>query len=67
MKALVILELKKVNGPLAPTEATKRDSHSQLRGYVERRTQMEQKMNKHVVAGFLVVMYDDRRKYGSMP
>jgi hypothetical protein len=56
---LVILELKKLNGPRPPTEKEKKAYHDQLRGYVKTRS----KMGQCPVAGFIVVMYGDGQHY----
>jgi hypothetical protein len=40
---LVILELKKLNGPTPPTEAKKNEYHHQLRDYVKTRNKMERR------------------------
>jgi hypothetical protein len=40
---LVILELKKLNGPRPPTKAKKNEYHDQLRDYVTTRNRMEAK------------------------
>jgi hypothetical protein len=61
---LVILELKKVNGPSPPSDAQLRKHHDeQLRPYVTTRQEMEKIGKKRDVVGFLVFMYDDGRKY----
>jgi hypothetical protein len=64
-EALVILELNEINSPSMPLDAQKVDYHKQLRSYVMERTEMESEKgkSKRVVAGFLVVMYDDGRQY----
>jgi hypothetical protein len=62
--SVVILELKKLNGSTGPTVKQKREYHKQLRGYIEQRVVMEhQRTEQRLVAGFLVVMYDDGQKY----
>jgi hypothetical protein len=60
---LVILELKKLNGPRPPTDAKKNEYHHQLRDYVTTRNRMKVKGKKRPVAGFIVVLYDDGRHY----
>jgi hypothetical protein len=60
---LVVLELKKLNGPTPPTEAQKIAYHDQLRGYVTTRNEMEAKEKKRPVAGFIVVQYAGGRHY----
>eukprot|EP00550_Attheya_septentrionalis_P003234 CAMPEP_0198286428 /NCGR_PEP_ID=MMETSP1449-20131203/5515_1 /TAXON_ID=420275 /ORGANISM="Attheya septentrionalis, Strain CCMP2084" /LENGTH=601 /DNA_ID=CAMNT_0043984165 /DNA_START=102 /DNA_END=1907 /DNA_ORIENTATION=+ len=61
--SLVLLELKKLNGSTEPTFLQKKEYHAQLRGYITQRAAMEQSTRQRMVAGFLVVMYDDGQKY----
>ena len=63
--SLVILELKKLNGSTEPTVKQKKEYHAQLRGYITQRAAMEREQGtrQRMVAGFLVVIYDDGQKY----
>jgi hypothetical protein len=62
--SVVILELKKLNGPDQPTEAELVGYHNQLRCHVESHRKSEAKDTPGlVVAGFVVVMYAKGRRY----